>query len=338
MRRLIALGALIAAIAIAVVTSASAASSPTVTTGTAASITDTSAAVSGTVNPQGVDTLYAFQYGLTSSYAAGETSLQDAGSGSTDVIETASLTGLTPGTTYHFRIVAVQPGGAASYGSDETFTATGTAPVTTPFAPAVSTGASSAITTSGATVAGNVTPNGLSTTYWFQFGTTSAYGYQTNATSAGASASAQGVSAALTGLSASTAYHYRVVAENADGTTAGPDQTFKTATLAPKVVTSTLKVLGTTGFVSPSHVAGSFIACVGGTSCLATVTIIHNGVTLGAHTFTLAPNTGGVPHITLNAQGIATMKQYPKGVSVNYKVASGGKTVINTYVSLHNFT
>jgi len=104
-------------------------------------------------------------------------------------------------------------------------------------APAVGSGTSNSYTQSvsggGATLTGGVYANRLSTTSFWQYGTSTAYGQQTPATAIGAGAGAAAVTAAITGLSAGTSYHYRLVAQNADGTSYGYDETFTTATSAP---------------------------------------------------------------------------------------------------------
>jgi hypothetical protein len=100
-------------------------------------------------------------------------------------------------------------------------------------APTATTGAASNATTSSATVSGTVNPAGQSTTYSFQYGTTTAYGSQTSAQSAGADTADHAVSATLTGLKPAKTYHYRVSATNASGTTVGADATFTTAPPPP---------------------------------------------------------------------------------------------------------
>ncbi len=95
--------------------------------------------------------------------------------------------------------------------------------------PATTTGAATAVTASTTTLNGTVNPNGLATTYRFEYGTTTAYGSLTAPQNAGNANSAQGVSAAVTGLLPGATYHYRLSAENADGTTTGADQSFRTA-------------------------------------------------------------------------------------------------------------
>src|SRR5919109_1392275 len=61
-------------------------------------------------------------------------------------------------------------------------------------APSATTGPALSLTSSSANVTGTVNPNGQSTTYSFQFGTTTAYGAQTNPQSAGSGTQNQVVS------------------------------------------------------------------------------------------------------------------------------------------------
>ncbi len=81
----------------------------------------------------------------------------------------------------------------------------------------------------GATIAGGIYQNGLNTTWWIQYGTTSAYGSQTAAADLGAGSAPVAVTGYLSGLAPATTYHYRLVAENSLGTTYGYDYTFTTA-------------------------------------------------------------------------------------------------------------
>jgi hypothetical protein len=101
----------------------------------------------------------------------------------------------------------------------------------TPPSPIVATGSASAVGTGSATVSGTVNPNGATTTYQFDYGTSTSYGSQAPAPpdpSAGSGTTAQTESAALTGLSPNTLYHYRIEATNGFGTSYGTDQTFTT--------------------------------------------------------------------------------------------------------------
>lgn len=110
-------------------------------------------------------------------------------------------------------------------------------------APTASTGAPSGVAATSATVAATVNPGGSATTYAFQYGPTTNYGFQTATTSAGSGTSDLSVHATLTGLVSGTAYHYRVVATSPAGTTAGSDGTFTTSSTPPGATTSSPSVV-----------------------------------------------------------------------------------------------
>lgn len=100
--------------------------------------------------------------------------------------------------------------------------------------PTATTGAASRITSTGATVAGTVNPDGVATTYLVEFGTSSAYGHSTISVPAGSGTSAVPVRVVLSGLHPRTTYHYRLVAMSAGGTAVGAGRTFTTGRpLAP---------------------------------------------------------------------------------------------------------
>lgn len=95
-------------------------------------------------------------------------------------------------------------------------------------APLVTTGGAAQVTISSATLTGTVNPRGLSTSYYFQYGTTTAYGSRTASTAAGKGGAGVAAAAQISGLGSNTRYHYRLIAHNSDGTTAGNDRTFRT--------------------------------------------------------------------------------------------------------------
>lgn len=98
-----------------IVTSAS----PVVQTLAANNRTSNSARLNATVNPNGLTTQVWFEWGATSSYG-NTTSTQSLGSGGSSVSAYAAITGLTAGSTYHFRAVASNASGT-TYGANQIF-------------------------------------------------------------------------------------------------------------------------------------------------------------------------------------------------------------------------
>jgi hypothetical protein len=93
---------------------------PIVLTAPASAITTTGATVNAGIDPNGAATTYYFQYGTATTYGS-KTSVLTLPAASAGVPVNAKLTGLKPNTTYHYRIVATNPGGTST-GSDGTFT------------------------------------------------------------------------------------------------------------------------------------------------------------------------------------------------------------------------
>ena len=88
---------------------------PLVTTDAATSISQTAATLNGTVDPNGAATTYQFEYGTSPSLGSVVPAAPaDAGSGTAAVARAQSLTGLTPNTTYHYRLVATNAGGTTN--------------------------------------------------------------------------------------------------------------------------------------------------------------------------------------------------------------------------------
>jgi hypothetical protein len=94
--------------------------------------------------------------------------------------------------------------------------------------PTVTTGGAARVTQTSATLTGKVNPNGARTTYFFQYGTSKLYGATTGPADAGSGTHAKTVATDLSGLTPNTRYHYRLVAQNAKGTSVGDDHAFKT--------------------------------------------------------------------------------------------------------------
>ena len=219
---------------------------PTVVTGSASNLGPTQATVACSINPNGLATSWTVEYGTSTSYGT-QTSGQNAGSGTSAVNVSATLTGLTVGKTYHFRCNGTSTAGT-THGSDATFL--------TAQAPSVTTVAASSITGTGAKLNGKVNPNGRSTTYYFEYGTSTSYGSKGASVSAGNGTSVANVSGTVTSLKGGTTYHFRVVATSDAGTSRGSDLSFVTAA-APAVTAGSVAQLGATsanvgGAVNPN--------------------------------------------------------------------------------------
>lgn len=100
-------------------------------------------------------------------------------------------------------------------------------------APGATSNPATGVTNNSATVSGTVTPNGATTTWRFEYGTTTSYGNQSPSPD-GSIPDGAGtpVDATLTGLASSTLYHYRLKATNSAGTTNTADRTFTTTAVA----------------------------------------------------------------------------------------------------------
>ena len=99
-------------------------SSGTIATLAATNITGTGATLNGSVNPGGLSTTVSFDYGLTNAYGSSIAAVPSPISGSGPTTVSAALTGLAPGTTYHYRVVASNTGGTNS-GADMSFITSG---------------------------------------------------------------------------------------------------------------------------------------------------------------------------------------------------------------------
>ncbi len=195
---------------------------PAVTTTLATNVTHNSAQLNGSVNPNGANTTYYFEYGTTNNYGS-KTNSVSAGSGTSTVFVNGPISSLSPNTTYHFRLVATNSGGT-NYGNDRTFTTSPPQGV-----PTATTNTATNVTHNSAQLSGTVNPNGASTTYYFEYGTTTDYGSTTSIGNAGSGTSPISVNSSIAGLISNSIYHFRLVATNSGGAHRGDDLTFTTS-------------------------------------------------------------------------------------------------------------
>jgi hypothetical protein len=189
------------------------------------SLQATSVTLNGMVNPDGAPVSSCeFEYGPTAAYGQRAPCTQtpaQIGGASSPVPVSASLTGLQPGSAYHYRLDAGNASGTND-GQDQTLTTSGAL---------VDSESTSNVASTSATLQAQINPTGRDTVYYFQYGTSSSYGVSVPAppgADIGSGSSDQAVRQAISALAPSTSYHYRVVAVNAFATSDGPDQVFDT--------------------------------------------------------------------------------------------------------------
>lgn len=126
---------------------------------------------------------------------------------------------------------------ATSSSASNTNSNTNNTPVETPNTPAparavsvpsVQTNTEAVISNSTALVSGKVTPNGSQTSYWFDYGPTTAILNHTNKQDVGAGYTPIAAPFNITGLQANTQYYFRLNAQNSVGITRGEVRSFTT--------------------------------------------------------------------------------------------------------------
>jgi hypothetical protein len=190
---------------------------PSVETGLVSNITPTSATVSGGVNPRGSATTAWAELGPDSTLGTLSAPVP-VGSGKNETPVQINLTGLTPGTTYSYHVDASSSAGTKA-GADLTFS--------TPLpAPTVRTGNAGGAGALAASLTGYVNPNGLATTYRFEYGPDTSYGSSSAGLPAGSGTVFVTEHVLVSGLFVGV-LHYRIVATNSTGTTYGSDATVR---------------------------------------------------------------------------------------------------------------
>jgi hypothetical protein len=222
--------------------------SPVAETASASAVTPFDARLRGTLKSENQETTYRFEYATNEAFEAATTvgegtvppSIEGQEVGPADIGG-----GLTPATTYYFRLAAKNATGE-SKGPIGQFTTLSAE------APAVESESTSAATDTSATLEASVNPFFQATTCSFSYVDDASFiasGYNNSTQVAcepealGSGGSPVAASAAIAGLTTGTTYHYRVSATNATGTTQGPDQTFTTLS-KPFVVTGAPQFVG----------------------------------------------------------------------------------------------
>ncbi len=173
--------------------------------------------LNGSVNPAGLQvTSCEFEYGHTTAYGSTVACSPNPGAGSSNVAVSARLTEL--GGLYHYRLVAANANGVTR-GVDGAIQ----------IGPSVEGESTGEVRATEATLGASLNSGEVSTSYHFEYGTSTAYGSSTAQTGIGAAAGTVNVQARISRLQPATVYHARVVATNALGSALGEDLTFTTS-------------------------------------------------------------------------------------------------------------
>jgi DNA-binding beta-propeller fold protein YncE len=189
----------------------------------------TSATLCASINPEGPEaTKYHFEYGKSSAYTNSTPEAELSGSSFEDQEVCANITGLEPGSTYHFRVVAENAAKETAQGPDQSFSTL----------PAVSIDATSAsqVTATSARLEAQLNPHGLASEYHFEYDTSpylegqGPHGITIPVPDGevGEASVDTTVANTIQELIPQSTYHYRVIAHNALGTVIGPDRSFTT--------------------------------------------------------------------------------------------------------------
>jgi phosphodiesterase/alkaline phosphatase D-like protein len=319
---------------------------PTATTVAASNVNSTSARINGSVAAGNQTTTVTFCWGTASDLTgcATVTAPESTIDGTSPIDVTYDLTGLSPSTTYYFRVI----------GANATSTVQGSIlNFTTPVAaqaPGVTTQPASLVTGNTATLHGDVIANNANTTIYFCLSTSNAVtGSQMNACSNTAlrktpstNTSATGSSSVsstynATGLSANTVYYYQIIGVNSVGTQYGLLETFTTAAASATGDTNAASsVAERTATLNGVATAGSFGVTLKFCYALANVTItggvmqtcLNSGPNTADSTSTLNAGNSGNP--ALDISGLTPGTTYKFQLQI---VPTSGSTVYGQVLS-----
>jgi hypothetical protein len=174
-------------------------------------------------NDSGSPETYEFLYAQSASECTGGVATPPKpATGAKEDVE-GEVTGLLPNSEYTFCLRVRNERGEEATSTSITLTAP-------ELAPTITEESFSNVGSASATLHAKVDPGGALTSYYFQYGPTTAYGYTTPVESAGAASEPVSVLANIEDLTPNTEYHFRVVASNARATNPvpGADDLFST--------------------------------------------------------------------------------------------------------------
>ena len=244
------------------------------------------------------------KFGTTAAYG-----VQTVLNGTLGLYHGVQLSGLTPGTTYHFSALSMGATGSLGSSPDFSFTTSGTAPLV------ISAVTASAITGSSATITWTTDVIASSQV---SYGTTTAYGSQTTLNSALVTAH----SVTLTGLGTGATYNYVVTSTSlAGGTATSLNFTFATPSTPPAVITAVTAsgISSTSATITwTTDQTASTLVNYGTTTAYGSQSAL-NSTPVTAHSMTLA---GLTPSTTYNYAVTSVNGSGTPTTSVNFTFAT----------------
>ena len=207
--------------------------------------------LNGTVNPDNAgEATCQFEYGASTAYGHTARCPHAIPSGDSAVPVSANVSGLEPGTVYHYRLAATNANGT-NFSQDGELTTSG---------PTIIEASAANVTATSAELRAQIDPNGKGTAYSFEYGT-EAGSYTASMPvpdeSIGSGVSGVPVSVQVQGLAPHTTYHYRVAAVQGSEAFDGPDQTFTTHLAGGELALPDARVWE---LVSPPNKHGALLA------------------------------------------------------------------------------
>jgi hypothetical protein len=300
---------------------------PGATTLPANGLMDTRATLNGQVMSSGTDAAYWFNYGTNTSYGSTTPPVSIAGTNLSAVFATNVITGLAPGTLYHYQLV-VTNGAGTNAGLDSTFTT---------FLPSVAN-----ITTTTANLKCRLRmPLGENVSVAFQFGTTTNYGVTTRFYFVSTNDFDYGlhtVNYSFSGLVPATPYHFQIVVTNSTGTNYGADMGFTTMSNANANLASLATGLGA-GPLVPPFAAGTTSYGTAVSNGVSALTVIPVTADTNA-TIQVSVNGGAFSPVTsgsASAPFAVVLGQNVVNVLVTAQNTVNTKTyILNAYVDTNN--
>jgi uncharacterized repeat protein (TIGR01451 family) len=211
---------------------------PKVETGSATGVNETTAQLNGSVNPNGLEAEFYFEYGDTTDFGQ-STPKELVATGTANMAVSQALAGLDPATTYYYRIWAGNAEGV-SVGAAGSFTTTGN-----PITPTVEA-LDAEVEWNSAVLNAAVNAHNSETEYYFEYGPDASYGMVSETAGPLTGTLKTKVSIQIEDLDWGAEYHYRVVASNEIGAAYGADRTFVTPS-APNPPLAQTKAAGPVG-------------------------------------------------------------------------------------------